>query len=572
MALIITSASVAAACASANSQIAWMDALLAPWDGLSVTARIEAAGGVVRETLTLAPWRIDTSGATVGVRPGLRTARTHTSVGSIAKLVFAADGVDIFELDAGVTGSGASVTFAQAIKALCRPKLDAVLITAPTGLPKSEFAAGSITSISVNTREGLNPTDDPLANPNFPSVGPWFNGTTWSSVSAYCGSLYASRLGTRGSLMEWAGAGHSAVNALFWLRFDVASRTWQRHGPRTPPTNGLAGFTGNWTTWKATGFNAAFDEVRGDWDANSSLFPAAFRQDIGRVPEGCHSRNSYVYRPPRLAGNATGQIHTAWHATGVQSGTGVSMNHSYDPTTERWTRHSVNRQGHGSSAGAMVYFPTLDRALVPGTESTSAATFLDVLNCSTGAWSRVTGLNAGARNFRIDATGFAWIDRDGNPWYVYCEHLVQLSPSFNLWAIRADVISSGTVSPWVDLTVSADSYPTDGTDTLSGVPGYSFTVQFAHCPLDGRYYATNRKNGSNKLWRLAPPTSGVITDTWTLTEQTLTGSLSAMAANNFDPRCFDYSRLQWAGAIGAFLWHDDRPSGPVQAIVPAGIY
>jgi hypothetical protein len=150
MGLTITSASVAAACAAANSQIAWVYSLLAPWDGLSVTARIEAAGGVVRETLTLAPWRIDTSGAVVGVRPGLRTARTHVSPGSIAKLVFAADGVDIFEYDAGVTGSGASVTFAQVVKALCRPKVDAVLITAPAGLQKFNSSESELSTTVVN--------------------------------------------------------------------------------------------------------------------------------------------------------------------------------------------------------------------------------------------------------------------------------------------------------------------------------------------------------------------------------------------------------------------------------------
>ena len=174
MPLTITHATTAAACAAATTQIGWCDALLAEFAGAGATAKIYADGNVLRETLTLAAWTIDPTVETVSIYTGTRQTRTHASAGSIARLAFEVGGTEIFSFDAGVAGSGASVTFAKAIKALCRPNLDDIVITAPTRLPKFAASESELTTTVVNlaaevTTPGFHtltttPNDSPLRN------------------------------------------------------------------------------------------------------------------------------------------------------------------------------------------------------------------------------------------------------------------------------------------------------------------------------------------------------------------------------------------------------------------------
>ncbi len=414
---------------------------------------------------------------------------------------------------------------------------------------------------AVNTRADLNPANDPLANPNFPGTPPWNppNSAAWTSVTDYCGSVFAAQLGASGTLLQYGGAGHSAINALCWIGFDVATLTWRRFGPRPLPTNGLYGYrTG------ITPDPAAFDHAWGDWDGGWTGFPATFRQPGVRVPEGGHTRNSFVYRPAAASGNRSGQVVIGWHATGVNSGTGVPTQHTWDADTGAWSRHANRRPNFGSSVGALVYHEALDVVTGACVEFTSGATAIDVFDCRSRAWARRV-MNSGGRSHRIDATGFSWRDANGVSWHVVCQHWGELWPPMQFYAVSADDLAANRPTPWLDLNVTAGSYPADRNRL-------SFTVSWARCPVDGCYYAVNREHGSRLLWRLVPPSSGELRGAWVITAEVLSGeALDGRRSNGTGSTAFDYSRLQWAPALSAFLWTSDFVGADVQAIRPGGI-
>lgn len=142
MALDILDATTAAAVYSAESQQAQCEALIAPWSGGNVTARILGSGATLLRTLTLGPFTIDTTTDPRAVVCGAVVADTAVATGTPVSVVFRYSSTDIFSIDAGV-GSG-SVSFVGAIKVLCTPDLDAVRFTAATSM----LAMGTFDSVT----------------------------------------------------------------------------------------------------------------------------------------------------------------------------------------------------------------------------------------------------------------------------------------------------------------------------------------------------------------------------------------------------------------------------------------
>jgi hypothetical protein len=137
---------------TAVSQQAHCEALIAPWSGGSVTARIYDGGTLLR-TLTLATFTIDTTTSPRSVVCGAVTADTHAATGTPTKVVFRTGSTDIFQIDAGV-GTG-SIAFAGTVKALCAPDLDAVVFTSsPLLLPMGEFDSVTFVTTDANAPHG----------------------------------------------------------------------------------------------------------------------------------------------------------------------------------------------------------------------------------------------------------------------------------------------------------------------------------------------------------------------------------------------------------------------------------
>jgi hypothetical protein len=133
MSLQILDATTRTAVAAATSQQAKCEALIAPWAGGNVTARLFAPDGTtLLRTLTLPPLTIN-SATPRSVVCGAYIADTHIATGTPGRWVFRSGSTDIFSIDAGT--SGASVNHLGAVKALCTPTIAGVLFTADASLP-----------------------------------------------------------------------------------------------------------------------------------------------------------------------------------------------------------------------------------------------------------------------------------------------------------------------------------------------------------------------------------------------------------------------------------------------------
>lgn len=408
---------------------------------------------------------------------------------------------------------------------------------------------GSIVNAGqTNTLESLDPKNDPLANPNYPANPPWRYLSNWYSVTDYCGAVFAPTVGAQGTWMMYGSSGHAAIGATFWVGFDVATRTWQRIGPRPLPSNGLQGYVAN-----VSPDPAAFDHTWGDYDGGYVGWPAGFRQPGRRVLEGSHTRSRMAYQPPDKAGNAKGRIFCMWRVTGVNDALNITASHYYDLDDHTWHRTTNIRPNWGAYAGAVVYHAgpnllTCNSADIGG----SSASHMDVLDCASMTWTRRT-MTSGGRSYNPDTTGFGWVDGAGKSWHIHQSGIVD---THMMYAVCAEDLQSGAAVAWQDLTLSYTTLPANSAGDI-------MSQSWCWCPNDGRYYAVNRIGGSNKLWRMTPPISGVITGLWLIEELTVSGSLQASD--------WDHRRLQWAPAINALLWHGPDFTADMQIITPPGV-
>jgi len=433
------------------------------------------------------------------------------------------------------------------------------------GFPIWRPTEGAIANISNNLRSDIDPRYDPLANPNYPSTAPWeTGGVEWIHVTDFCGALLSEDIGAHGTYMQYGGSGHSAIGANFWFGFDLSDQVWKRVGKRPLPSDAFNAAINPFNlslNYPAAQLDATWGEWQGDWTG----WPNGFAQPGYNPPEGSHTRNSFVVRPAVKAGNAGGQLLCCWQPTGKQSGTELRGGFIWNADTSLFSRQTTLRPSAGSTVGGVQYFVDLDAVVGLNMESSATATYVDVLDCVTMAWSRRTTTNAPMLYY--DSTSFA--HPVGNLLIVANNKLTAQTPPIEFWAIDASNIKSGAASAWSQLTISASSYPIDGTNICA-------TVAWARCPLNGCYYAVNRVHGSTMLWKLTPPAGNTIesqlSGTWVITTEALSGvSLDGRRASGVAGTSFDYNRLQWSNYAKCFIWTPDYVGGNVQAIRPQGI-
>ncbi len=131
--LTILDYATAVAVGGATSQQAQLEALLAPFGASPITARLENASGTHLRTLTVPLPSIEATTPRRFVL-GAHLADAAVSVGTPARWVMrTAGGLAVFALTAGV--SGADVNHIGAIKTLCTPTLQGVVVSAAATLP-----------------------------------------------------------------------------------------------------------------------------------------------------------------------------------------------------------------------------------------------------------------------------------------------------------------------------------------------------------------------------------------------------------------------------------------------------
>lgn len=185
--LTILDASTATAVAATSSQQAECEALIAPWGGGTVTARVVGSGGVIRDTLTLTPFTIDNISNPRRVICGDVSARVNSSTGDISKVVFVSAGTSVFEVDAGITGAS-SIVFDGNIKALCQPVFDNITFASrASSLPTGSFT--SVNSLGTDANAPLTTTGQHFVLQLHASGGS--TTTTGQRYSAVCPDLLA---------------------------------------------------------------------------------------------------------------------------------------------------------------------------------------------------------------------------------------------------------------------------------------------------------------------------------------------------------------------------------------------
>lgn len=431
----------------------------------------------------------------------------------------------------------------------------------PGGGPSWAPSTGQIKNIGLNTINSIDPANDPLANPNYPSTPPWLpTGVFWIHALDYCGAILADNYGANGTYMIYGGAGHSAPGANCWIGFDLTTQLWAVRGNRPLPSDDFyaarldPGNVGLY--YPSSQLNATW----GEWQGNYSGWPGGFAQSGYNPPEGGHTRNSFVYRKASKAGNTTGQIIACWEPTGETAGTGIAGSFFWDGDTSLFSRSSNVRPNGGSTVGGMKYSASHD-VVIGINQISSGFPSIDFMDCATKTWTRRATTNT--PNIYYDTTCFIW-----NDYIIFVNNspVTVTNPPFQLFAVNITSAIAGTVAFSNALTVNASTtYPVDGA-------GLSYTMSFAPCPENNTFYAVNRVNGSNKMWKLTPPVSNIVTDPWALDEQTMTsGTLDGRLASGSSGTSFDFSRLQWSTYGRAFIWIPDYVSGNVQALRPTDI-
>jgi len=420
-------------------------------------------------------------------------------------------------------------------------------------VPPAVVPSGTVVTLAQsNSRSDMDPKLDPLANPSYPGTGPWAVGVgyVWSTVTDYSGAVFVPTLGAAGAYLQYGAAGHAAYSAPFWFGYYVAEQEWRRVGARPLPSSGLSasgvlGYPPDPACWDATW---------GDYNGGWAGWPAGFSQPGIIVPEGSHTRNRMLFRPPAAAGNTKGQIIVTWRPSGAADAGSAAGSWVYDLDTLTFARTANLRpSGFFAHAGGAVYHAGLDVVTAPN-QSPGAASTLDWLNCATMTWT-ARNLTGGTHSYGQGPQAFGWIDSAGKHWHVCYDSIAGTH-----WGIRAeDVMVAGANIPWVDMTVSApDGMPPIG-------PSSQFYPTWSRCAADGCYYIADGVTGGTVLYKLTPPVSGVFTDTWVISKQTLAGDAIAINDNH-------YGKLQWCPSLTAFLWTGRQQYfAGVQGIRPIGI-
>lgn len=284
MTLVVLDAATAAAVAATTDREANIAALVAPWAGGNVTARI-LAGSTLLATLTQGPWVAGPTSATLGTRQ----ARTFVATGTPTRVVFRAGSTDIFELSAGV-GSG-DVSFAAGITNASLERIDGLVVNArsslPDLLPSWVPAPGEITTLTV--------ANGRLANNFRDAATPWFGAFYHiKTCNDYSTSVVNPYFGTHG-MVVFFGGGHSGTNDNTLTGLEMGEVcTFRNLVPGTP--------------YEGTGTDSTTRDENGNGNQNDQLDFATAVNLTDNKPASPHSYGALDVIGPEDGGAAHGTL------------------------------------------------------------------------------------------------------------------------------------------------------------------------------------------------------------------------------------------------------------------------
>lgn len=511
----IVDSATRAACAAAANQQAQLEALIAPWAGAPVTARLYTTGGTLLRTITLPALTV--AGSPPSITLGSHTGDTAVSTGTPGMWVFSNGATEIFRMDAGLTG--ALINHVGSVKTGCTPTLNGVVVTGNSALPPSGSswtppAEGTFADFGTSTLFSVRPS----GWPNTEGAGPFAN---WSSAQ------WAPEYGISGGYVVH-GSGHLTPGTALWAGvwvWDVYTQTWiGRNVPSSPLLEYGTGYP------YSTLYN----------DYGESIVSGT----VGH-PYPPHTYTGLVYQPPSLGGGTNGSLLRAGFP-------GISI-----PGNSGVHRFRLNS---ATDAPTRV----VDDLPLGGVSDSYVATAID--RARGGFWA--LPYNGAAPLVFVNFSGWGITQYAGIGQGVYGDHaLIYLPAPYDMlvfmgrsdagavnWSYYASVITSGTPGAFAALTVSG----TPPNNSRSG--GVWSTLLSCIVSYQG--------GGSATVHKLTPPSAANAragTGTWVWTSETLTGVGGATPTDFTGSGSTGmYSKFQEAPELQCFLLANSI-NAPMQA-------
>ncbi|MDI6748241.1 MAG: hypothetical protein QMD17_13975 [Rhodocyclaceae bacterium] len=410
-------------------------------------------------------------------------------------------------------------------------------------------------------------------NPNKPSVALYGNSYQWGSYYGYCGSSF----NTDSRQIVLYGTGHASINVcapscfdlkdLRWkwldtpLPFDAFGQVWAAGIPQPPTRLQMESY------YPPEQYDYDWGDINGDW----SGWPAGYGRPGKIQPVPNHTRATMMHIPAAVAGNAQGALLVSGAYSGVLSNSGNGGSHIFDYDTKTWSR-TANRF---TFTGSRNFDPVTQKAVAFGTGETPSAEFR-VFDYATKTWATrtasasLTSNTDHGGNVLHQKSRLLIIPNACNAAGQVSYEITLTATHYKFWAVDFDaVIGTGSfAASLLNITVAA-GFP------ITSV-GNNRYLGWSYCPEDECLYCINGEQGSNKYWKLSPP-SGAITQsdylsgTWEVTEHVFADGVVQSPGATYTPRSMMYNRMQWDRVSRAFVFWPDSVDGPVQAWRPERI-
>lgn len=346
MSVSIVDAATRTAFAAAAFQQTQCEAVIAPWAGGNVTARVLGTGGALRQTVTLGPWTIAPT-TPREVRHGARLAYTTVSTGDIQLIEYRTPGgALIFTASAGEGATAAAVDFTGPIRSLCGITLTGAVFTANAALPL--FGVPSYVPATVGEAALITTTNSlQSVRPALPWIGQAIG------LADFSGGAFNRWAGGYGKHLIHGG-GHSAN--------DDASIYAVAYGPTSVSWELLLGMydlrnDGTWIVYGGGAFGGLNNSIQyfiwrgpGSTLPNDPLNPAGWavaddvtvnrREYKEGWPGSAHTYDTLRIIPPSLGGGAQGSLlrHGAF-AVGATVSMDTFWAHRFELGATSWTRY-----------------------------------------------------------------------------------------------------------------------------------------------------------------------------------------------------------------------------------------
>jgi hypothetical protein len=408
---------------------------------------------------------------------------------------------------------GGGLIFGAVTPGASRRSVSALITQGSSVLPAWVPSPGSIADVSLDTIAAHNPCPGGACATINGVAGQSTGVEQQSGLFDWSGMVYASGLGTLGSLVM-TGGGHNGYLGNEVYAYDIANQHWSR---LSDPwfmlfTDASGNYAGN-----------EYGEYYADATATTTL---------QNQPCAAHAYDHQVYLPPNVggAGSHGALITTRRSAISPTGGSRSTQTHIFDLAKKLWSRYAKN-------------LPT--STLWYGTA------------CYDGVRNRIWGLDAFGNLLYLDLATRQWTTIKVSGAIPYYGNL-RLVPPLDILVYLRVYNQGGTMITYmraIDPKTTATGW---WTPAMSGpLPPQEGGCDW--CPVVNAfvYYAGD---GGHDAYVLRPPASDPLKGQWMWSKVTLSGSASKAQYGGV----VHYSRFRYVAPVKCFLWLATNTS-PVQA-------